>query len=144
MKQFDQWKPGKVVSIDKQFGGRLEVRLDESDLPANFPKGCGNTLARRTLILQVSAASQLARPAPEGCPGEQLTRYGSGRTAPTNSISSGGSSRGIDGDNVKLIKADGKHIEVPLAKLSDNDATYAREQAKKVEENPFKEAPGER
>ena len=42
---------------------------------------------------------------------------------------------------MKLIKADGKHIEVPLAKLSDNDATYAREQAKKVDENPFKEAP---
>lgn len=63
VKQFDQWKPGKVVSIDKQFGGRLEVRLDESDLPANFPKEMREHA--RTKNVDPSEVRRAARPAPK-------------------------------------------------------------------------------
>ena len=88
VKQFDQWKPGKVVSIDKQFGGRLEVRLDESDLPANFPKDMREHA--RTKNVDPSEVRRAARPR-RRLPRQTLTRYGSGRTAPTNSISRRGS-----------------------------------------------------
>ena len=137
VKQFDQWKPGKVVSIDKQFGGRLEVRLDESDLPANFPKDMREHA--RTKNVDPSEVRRAARPAPKvaAANANPLRKW----TDRSNKFNIEARFEGIDGDNVKLIKADGKRIEVPLAKLSDNDATYAREQAKKVDENPFKEAP---
>jgi hypothetical protein len=134
VKQFDQWKPGKVVSVDKQ-SGWIDVRLDESDLPASFPKEMRERA--RTQKFVVSDLRRAARPATKAAAAaaNPIRKW----TDRSNKFSIEARFEGLDGGNVKLIKADGKHIAVPLDKLADDDATYARDEAKKVEENPFKE-----
>src|SRR5205823_472123 len=45
----------------------------------------------------------------------------------------------VKGDNIVLAKADGKTIEVPLAKLSDADAGYVKG-VTEASDNPFVES----
>ncbi len=137
-KDFNQWKPGQVVAVDKQIGW-IDVRLDESDLPASVPKEIRDRA--RTRKFDASDLRRVAKPVANSAAAtaSPLHKW----TDRSNKFSNEARFEGIDGGNVKLVKADGKHIAVPLDKLSDNDATFARDEAKKIEENPFKEAPGE-
>ena len=43
----------------------------------------------------------------------------------------------MNGANVALVKNDGKRIEVPLEKLSDDDKKFVKQQLKEASENPF-------
>lgn len=126
------WKPATVVSVDN-FSGWVEASIDAPKSSAqfrgkpsaeNFPPG--NVRAIRAAKAEPAAPDTPVRKWSDKTGKFTIdARYDS-----------------TNGDKVVLIKTDGKRIEVPLAKLSDEDGSYLKKLGDAAD-SPFQEVGGE-
>jgi hypothetical protein len=150
------WKSGTVTEI--LGGGRMvKVHLDDADAPSGLPEAARERFATRPFpIDRVRAAKASAAntdtPAAEEGPAATPTKKAPAPATNENPVRKWSDRSGkfsvdarfynLKGDRVALVKADGKLLEVPLSKLSDDDAKYVREQTEPIDENPFAAVPG--
>ncbi len=114
------WKPGTVIGTDRP-SGWIEVRLDQADLPDSVPKHVRERHQTRRFPadnVERSRAAAVEKPAKE----EPIRKW----TDRTGKFSVNAHYQSASDDRVVLLKADGKRIEVPTAKLSDEDGRYLR------------------
>ena len=117
MKDGFDWKPATVVSVDN-FSGWVEARPDATRRGA-IPRPLGGEKCFRRATCGPAGERKAAPAAPDA-----PVRKWSDKTG---KFSVDARYQGTNGDKVVLAKADGKRIEVPIAKLSDEDGRYLQE-----------------
>lgn len=130
------WVPGTVVGIDKD-SGWVKVRLDQADLPKGIPANVRSHLQVRTIPahnVRASRTAQASAPA-----NEMPIRKWTDRSGKFSVDARYDSTKD---DRVVLVKPDGKRVEVPIAKLSEEDGKYLHELSS-AEKSPFQEVGGE-
>lgn len=128
------WKAGTVVAISNR-SGLVEVRFDDDgDLPEQIPADVRERMRTRSYPssrVRLIKAASTTKAVKSSASRTWSDRSGKFRvTAQLDRITEGG---------VVLVKPDGKRVEVPLEKLSEEDQQYVRD-LKEPMGNPF-EAP---
>jgi WD40 repeat protein len=116
------WKPAIVVSVDN-FSGWVDASIEKVN---------GGRSEKRSFPPSNVRASRAPKPRPVTDAPLRKWNDRSGK------FSVEARYQGLNGDKVVLAKSDGKRIEVPTAKLSDEDARYLLE-VKTAGESPFQE-----
>ena len=131
VKRFDKWLKGVVVGIDERFDD-VTVRLDDDErLPKRLPpEHRERFLTKDYDVEDVRLIAEPKAPAPQV---DLKPRVWKDRTGKFNITAT---YRGMRDGKVVLETDKGKQIEVPLDKLADDDANYARQQDNDSE-NPF-------
>ena len=106
------WKPATVISVD-DFSGWVEARIEKT-------AGSASRSGKRSFPPSSVRASREPKPRPVA---DTPIRKWSDRSG---KFSIDAKYQGMNGDKVLLAKSDGKRIEVPIAKLSEEDALSAR------------------
>jgi hypothetical protein len=144
-----EWMSGTVVKLVGR-GGRIEVRVDDPDFPKSMPADIRERFSTRpyppdrvrpakaSAAKKGAAKAKAQKPADTPTTSEKPIRKWSDRTG---KFSVDARFYHLKGDRVALVKTDGKLIEVPLAKLSEEDAKYVRELTDPIDENPFTNVP---
>lgn len=126
------WREGTVVGVQRGTGW-IQVRMDEDDFTRRLPKRSREFHLTHDFtpsdVRLLESGGNTKPPA--------AIRTWTDRTGKFKVDAQFG---GVEGDNVVLIKAGGKRIQVPMAKLSDRDKGYVEAQgATAKSENPFGE-----
>ncbi len=130
MDGFD-WKPGTVVAVAQ--GGWIEVRLDKVELPDGAPEEVRERFRSRPFPpndvrrIKAGKSSETETPYP--------VRKWSNKSGKFNIEARLDEKKG---ENVVLVKKDGKRLVVPLEKLSEADQEYVKGLGD-TEKNPFAE-----
>ncbi len=128
------WKPATVVSVDS-FSGWVEAR---PDLPPGTAQFRGPGKGRKFPPSSVRAGSAvLGDTTAQSTPDRPMRKW----SDKTGKFSIDARYQETNGDKVALVKADGNRIEVPIAKLSDEDNRYLKE-LNDAAESPFQEVGG--
>ena len=105
------WKPATVVNVDS-FSGWVDASIEKVN---------GGRSEKRSFPPSSVRASRA--PKPRAVPDAPLRKW----SDRSGKFSVEAKYQGLNGDKVVLVKSDGKRIEVPTAKLSDEDARYLLE-----------------
>jgi hypothetical protein len=137
-KKMGDWKPGVVLGIDKNFGS-IEIQFDDDNsLPTRMPPEVRKRFLKKSVDPQ--DVRPLANAAPEKPAAAMPTRTWKDRTGKFNIEAR---FQGLRDGKAILENSKGKRIEVPLEKLSEEDAKYIQDQKANDEDNPFEAASGD-
>jgi WD40 repeat protein len=125
------WKPGTVESVE-DFSGWVTVR---PDLPPEVGQFRGKLPTEKVPPSDVRA-SKVKAPKKSTAPSTPLRKW----SDKSGKFSIEARYQERSGDRVALLKADGKRVEVPVAKLSDEDTKYLQE-LNNASDSPFEEVP---
>lgn len=134
VKRGREWSRGEIVGIREDWG-RVIVRLEEdSHLPGEMPDDIRvRFLTRPYRIEDVRAITDRKRTLKSNA--SRLRTW----TDRTGKFSVEARFDGVKDDQVGLVASNGKRIEVPLERLSEDDVRYVNELLKPTE-NPFQGA----
>lgn len=133
VKDGGDWKPATVVDVDN-FSGWVEASIDAPKSSAQFR----GTPAPRNYPPSSVRAIRAAAKVEASTPNTPVRKW-SDKSGKFNIDARYDST---NGDKVVLIKTDGKRVEVPIAKLSDEDGRYLAELGNAAE-SPFQEVGGD-
>jgi WD40 repeat protein len=125
------WKPATVVSVDN-FSGWVDARPDVPPGEAQF-RGQASVEKFPPSHVRASRAAATETAAPD----RPLRKW----SDKSGKFSVEARYQETIGDKVALMKADGKRIEVPIAKLSDEDNRYLKDLGDAAD-SPFQEVGG--